>query len=171
MQQNQKDALAPLPKDLSPGGLELLEDDAKGINRLNNTEAGIFLQLARNYLHSFRWHNGLYAQYYGGYVPSLLGVYLFEIVPSKIIKPTPDQFLWVVAGNVPPMYLVVDASPNWTEALASYEDLLADWHDKSKEGLDLSDCFPFLDENPDLTVAKAGHVLAAIRAANTSGST
>lgn len=51
---------------------------------------------------------------------------------------------WVVVGDLPPAYLVVDDSPTLLEALSTYEELMADWIAAVRDGRSIDDCTPVI---------------------------
>jgi len=66
-------------------------------------------------------------------------VFFFEIVP---ISKKVDKWLWVIVGDLPPAYLVVDASPTPLAALANYVDLMQEWVNAVKDKQSVDDCIP-----------------------------
>jgi|SRR5689334_15055919 len=68
-----------------------------------------------------------------------LRCFFFEINPSS---KKVDQWLWVIVGDLPPAYLVVDASPTPLAALANYVDLMQEWTDAVKDKRPVNDCIP-----------------------------
>jgi hypothetical protein len=69
----------------------------------------------------------------------VLGVFQFTIEP---LQPNVDAVLWVVAGDVPPAYLVLDDVPTWREALEAYVDLMDQWVDAARAGLSVEGLVP-----------------------------
>jgi hypothetical protein len=81
---------------------------------------------ARRYLESFRWIGRVVEEYAGLTVAPKLGVFLFRIEPSG---PEIDEWLWVVVGDLPPAYLVIDEAPNAASALDAYVYEMQQWVD------------------------------------------
>ena len=79
---------------------------------------------ARSFLERFRWCSGVRALYGGKAVPGVVAVFLAEIAPSEAGV---DETLWVVVGDVPPAYLVLDRAPNSTAALRIYIENMRGW--------------------------------------------
>jgi hypothetical protein len=94
---------------------------------------------ARAYLLSFRWCKGIRRGWFGWGVGGVCAVFFFEILPSR---KTIDRRLWVIVGDLPPAYLVVDGSPNPREALGTYVELMQEWVDAIKKGKSVDRCIP-----------------------------
>src|ERR1051326_8071593 len=85
---------------------------------------------AREFLLSFKWCRNIRCSWFGWGVGEVCAVFFFEIIPrSKKI----DRWLWVIVGDLPPAYLVIDASPTPLAALANYVDLMQKWIDAIKD--------------------------------------
>ncbi|MEL6339763.1 MAG: hypothetical protein AAFQ65_07635, partial [Myxococcota bacterium] len=54
-----------------------------------------------------------------------------------------DTWLWVVAGDLPSAYFVVDDSGNPKEAMQTYDELIRDWISAVRNGSSLEEVFPF----------------------------
>jgi hypothetical protein len=61
----------------------------------------------------------------------LCAVFLFEIAPGR---KNVDNWLWVVVGDLPSAYLVLDGSPTPIKALNSYVELMQEWVDAVSQG-------------------------------------
>jgi len=85
-----------------------------------------FAARARDFMLSHQWCEEITAGYLGLGLPGVLGVFLFEIVPSR---PGIDRELWVVAGDLPPAYIVSDDAPGPLEALRAYVSEMGRWVD------------------------------------------
>lgn len=94
---------------------------------------------AKQFLLSFEWCRGIDRGWFGWGVGEIAAVLLFEITPST---PDVDRMLWVVVGDLPPAYLVVDDSPTPLGALSTYVELLEDWVAAVREGRSTEDCIP-----------------------------
>jgi len=71
----------------------------------------------------------------------LLCIFLFEIDNSASED---DNFLWVIVGDLPPMYLDTLGPTTTVQVLEDYADLAQDWIDKVKIGKSVNDCYPFI---------------------------
>ena len=67
------------------------------------------LEEAQTFLTSFDWCKRVEASYFGLGVGGVVAVFLFHILPAHSGV---DDSLWVVAGDLPAAYLVVDESPD-----------------------------------------------------------
>lgn len=89
----------------------------KGEDAEETSELKKLLEEATAYLKSFSWVRGIRAAYLGIGVDKILGVFLFEIVPSRSDV---DDKLWVIVGDVPPAYITAEDAPNPATALDAY---------------------------------------------------
>lgn len=53
-----------------------------------------------------------------------------------------DDKLWVIVGDLPPAYLVVDHIPDFKEALLSYAFYMREWVDAVRLKKSIRDCIP-----------------------------
>jgi hypothetical protein len=94
---------------------------------------------ARQYLLSFHWCLGIQKGWFGWGVGAIAAVFLFEIDPAT---PNVDKLLWVIVGDLPPAYLVVDESPTPIDALRTYVELMQEWIIAIREGKSTEGCIP-----------------------------
>ncbi len=97
------------------------------------------LQEATDYLKSFRWCPPIDQTYLGRGVGGVVAAFLFHF--RERIQGT-EEWLWVVVGDLPSAYLVVDDADNPVSALEEYCELLEDWANAVLEGKPLDDVFP-----------------------------
>ena len=95
--------------------------------------------LAEEYLRSFEWCKTIKKGWFGWGVGGIAAVFLFQIVPAT---PEVDDLLWVVVGDLPPAYLVVDEVPTPLDALKTYVTLMEDWIAAVRLGKPTEDCIP-----------------------------
>lgn len=88
-------------------------------------------QQAQNYLLSFLWCTEIREAYFGGAYAGVVGVFFFRILPAS---PEIDEWLWVIVGDLPPAYLVIDVSRTPSQALESYILELWKWVHFAKRG-------------------------------------
>lgn len=69
-------------------------------------------------------------------------LFLFEIENNQS-KAKEDNFLWVIAEDLPFMYLDIEGAKSTREAINVYIDLASDWIERVKNGKDTSECYPF----------------------------
>ena len=106
---------------------------------------------AKNYLNSFDWcrniNRGWLAQEWG-YV---LCVFYFEITPRPDSKA--DNFVWIVVGDLPTVYIDIESATNVKEVLESYIFLMQDWIDQVNNGKSIDNCYP-IEVKPTKKMAK-----------------
>lgn len=64
-----------------------------------------------------------------------------------------DNFLWIIVGDLPSMYLDTYGPTSIRDALANYTALADDWIGHIKAGKSIADCYPFNAE-PTLELAE-----------------
>ena len=94
---------------------------------------------ARNFLASFSWCNSIRDGYFGDGVGGVVAIFLFHIEPSS---EDADEWLWVVVGDIPPAYLIVDDSPLPSLALEVYIEEMSKWVKLAKRGKSSSRVIP-----------------------------
>jgi hypothetical protein len=57
-----------------------------------------------------------------------------------------DNFLWIMVGDIPSMYLDVYGSKTTIQVLSKYNVLTKDWIFNIEHGLSVDDCYPFNSE-------------------------
>jgi hypothetical protein len=78
---------------------------------------------AETFLSGFRWCLEVRELYVGLAFPGVVAVFLMRIIPSE----DADEWLWVVVGDVPPAYLVLDDAPTSADALRGYIEQMDRW--------------------------------------------
>ncbi|MES2275142.1 MAG: hypothetical protein V4592_03905 [Bacteroidota bacterium] len=106
-------------------------------------------QKASSYLSDFLWckqiiNAGLYLN-----LGSTLCIFLFEIENTSS---SDDNYLWVIVGDLPAMYLDVYAVKSTKEVIENYVGLAGDWVENIKAGKSIDDCYPFRAE-PTIEIA------------------
>lgn len=95
---------------------------------------------AHAYLSSFEWCHGILECYIGDVaVGGIVVVALLRIEPARAAV---DEWLWVVVGDLPPAYLVVDDAPDPAAALGVYIDEMERWVEAVKTGRPVDDLIP-----------------------------
>lgn len=107
---------------------------------------------ARTYLESFPWCKSIIKVYFGIGYPGIVAVFLFNIVPSK---QNVDEWIWVIVGDIPPAYIVVDDAPNPASALDAYIGEMSLWVNAIKQHKPVDrlipvDAAPILENANDL---------------------
>jgi len=116
--------------------------EMRGEDHDETLELHATLQAARDYLVSFTWCAGIEEEYFGLGIGGIVGVFLFRIRPVGSI----DEWLWVIAGDLPSAYVVTDSTPSSTRALEVYCELMEDWVRAVRHGGDLREVFPVMAE-------------------------
>ena len=111
------------------------KNEFKSISKIQNSEVKQLASEAADFLLSHRWCDDIKEGYLSFAIAGVLGVFLFEIIPSE---PEVDETLWVITGDLPPAYLVTDDAENWQEALVCYVYEMRLWVEtvKNSESLD-----------------------------------
>lgn len=94
---------------------------------------------ASAYLSAFSWCGSVEERYFGLGAGGMVGVFLFRILPSR---PGIDEWLWVIVGDLPPAYLVVDGSRTPIKALRTYIAKMTDWVELASKGRTSHDVIP-----------------------------
>jgi hypothetical protein len=94
---------------------------------------------ARGYIQEFAWCKSVKGSYFGDGVGAIVGVFLFHIEPAQ---PNIHEWLWVVVGDIPPTYLVIDDNTTPSLALQSYIDEMSKWIKLVKSGKSTSKAIP-----------------------------
>jgi hypothetical protein len=76
------------------------------------------------YLSSFDWCKRIRQTYFGKGYGGIVAVFLYLIEPTR---DDVDEWLWVVVGDVPPAYLVVDECRTPSQALEGYIEEMHKW--------------------------------------------
>jgi hypothetical protein len=93
---------------------------------------------AEQYLSSFTWCDSIQHGYFGGGVGGVVAVFLVQIVPVR----NADEWVWVVVGDVPFAYLVVDENPTPRDALDGYIREMARWVNAVETGANTAEMIP-----------------------------
>jgi hypothetical protein len=97
------------------------------------------LDKARGYLQAFHWCPPISEEYLGFGVGKVFVVFLFRF--AKPINDI-DECLWVVVGDLPSAYFVVDDAPNPRSAAEVYCRIMREWIDAVLNNTPLEDVFP-----------------------------
>ena len=97
-----------------------------------------YYERARDYLEYYDWCLEITESYAGMIYPGIVGVFLFKIVPDE----RADDWYWVVVGDLPPAYLVVDICPNPAAALDGYIGEMQLWVEAAAVGKPVDELIP-----------------------------
>lgn len=94
---------------------------------------------ARSFLSSFDWCQEIREFYFGDGIADIVAVFFARIESAR---PSVDEYLWVIVGEVPSAYLVVDASRTPREALEAYIGEMRKWVAVAQNGRHPDDVIP-----------------------------
>jgi hypothetical protein len=109
-------------------------DDEDETRRLRDMEAK-----ARDFITDFDWCDGVREFYFGEGIGDVFAVFLARITPAR---PSVDEYVWIVMGDFPPAYLVIDDCPTPKAALEGYIWEMRKWVALAKEGKASRDVIP-----------------------------
>ena len=109
-------------------------DDLQDTHLLNG-----MLEEATNFIRGFEWSGEIRGRWLGLGVGGVVAVFLFELAPAS---PEVDSRLWVVAGDLPPAYLVLDDAPTARDALERYVEAMSLWVEAAQAGEPVDDLIP-----------------------------
>ncbi len=105
---------------------------------------------AADFLECFPWCRKIRSSYFGDGFGGIVGVFLFYIEPSR---QGVDEWLWVVFGDVPPAFLVIDHAKTPSQALQTYIGEVARWVELAKKGRSSKEVIPvYLPATPENAV-------------------
>jgi hypothetical protein len=111
--------------------------------RGENSEETELLLLAANaakkYLEAFPWCKHVVESYFGDGIGGVVEIFCFRIAPAR---PSVDEWLWVIVGDIPPAYLVTDNCRTPSEALQGYIEEISKWVNLAKEGRSSNNVIP-----------------------------
>ena len=93
---------------------------------------------ATAYIKHFKWRRGVKESFFGCGIGGVVAVFLFRVAGD----PGVDEWLWVVAGDMPSAYFVTDRAPEPITALHVYCELMEQWVWAIQDGGDLTTVFP-----------------------------
>jgi hypothetical protein len=94
---------------------------------------------ALDYIGAFAWAPSIKSTYLALGIGGVVGLFFVEF---DIPIDGTDDTLWVVVGDLPSAYFVVDNAADSAAALRVYCELMAGWADAVDHGRSLSDVFP-----------------------------
>jgi hypothetical protein len=95
---------------------------------------------AEAYLLGFKWCAGIKDSFLYYSLGKVFSIFLFEIDNSQS---NGDNFLWVIVGDIPSMYLDVYGPKSTKEVLEDYIRLAEDWIAAIQAQRSVEGCFPF----------------------------
>jgi len=95
---------------------------------------------AVSYLKGFPWCKSIIDSHLYLNLGSTLCIFLFEIDNTASRD---DNYLWVIVGDLPPMYLDTHGPRTTKHVLEDYVKLAEDWITHVKQGKSVQNCYPF----------------------------
>ncbi|MDX2220563.1 MAG: hypothetical protein SF172_16210 [Burkholderiales bacterium] len=112
-------------------------------SQIKNPEVLALANEASAFISSQAWCKKVTAVRLAWACAGVLGVFQVDLQPTSADV---DSTLWVVVGDLPPAYLVLDQSPSWKDALRGYVAEMSLWVRAVKGGLPLEDLIPVAAE-------------------------
>ena len=103
-------------------------------------EVADLLAEAKEYLFGFDWCTEIIDGWVAASFGYILNIFLFKIKPDYIT--CPDEYVWIIVGDIPPAYIDVVSAPTPSDALTSYIEVMQDWVEKVKDGKSTEECYP-----------------------------
>ena len=94
---------------------------------------------AHDFMREQEWCECIDHQYLAYGVGGVVAVFLFQITPTS---EDVDSFLWVIVGDLPPAFLVVDDNPTASDAIEGYCVEMMAWVEAAEAGESLDDLIP-----------------------------
>jgi hypothetical protein len=95
---------------------------------------------AKNYLKNFRWCKEIKSCNLYTNIGKVFCIFLFEIDNAASKE---DDFLWIIVGDIPPMYLDTFGVKSTKGVIETYVDLAEEWINNIKAGEPIDKCYPF----------------------------
>jgi hypothetical protein len=115
------------------------EDQVQGDDEEDTQLLRELIARAKRYIEGFAWCKDLRETYFGLGVGGIFAVVLTRIEPAR---EDVDEWLWVVVGDLPPLYLVTDDAPNPAAALDAYIGEAERWVAAVRAGEPVDDLMP-----------------------------
>jgi hypothetical protein len=108
-------------------------------SKIQDVEVRELAEEAKTFAESHDWCQKVTAVRLAWAVAGVLGVFQVDLKPAQ---PDVDSTLWIVVGDIPPAYLVLDDAPTWRDALRGYVAEMSRWVHAVKGGQPLDDVIP-----------------------------
>lgn len=96
---------------------------------------------AKDYIAQFHWSPNITEAFVGYALDWIVAAVLIKF-EKAIESGQADEQLWVIVGDLPSAYLVVDSARDGREALERYCELMTEWITAVEEKQNLDDVFP-----------------------------
>lgn len=132
--------------------MKFILDDFKNVSEIESSfqtkEEENYLRLllaqARKFLNKQKWCKSILSEYCGLACDDAFGAFLFEVEPAFVEV---DNFLWVIAGDLPPAYITCEEAKNAIAALNIYLGEMDRWVDAVLSGKSTDNLIP-VDAKP-----------------------
>ena len=94
---------------------------------------------ARDYIEDFEWAPRITSIHLALGIGGVVGAFLVQF--DEVIEDS-DDALWVIVGDLPSAYVIVEPGDDGMTALSRYCELMEDWTTNVLEGHSLDDSFP-----------------------------
>jgi hypothetical protein len=94
---------------------------------------------AHDFIATHKWCKQLDRQYLAYGIGGVVAVFLVQITPAV---EDVDRCLWVIVGDLPPAYIVVEDNPTAADALDAYCSLMEEWVEAAKNGESVEELVP-----------------------------
>ncbi len=105
----------------------------------NADEFKVMLREAIEEINFYDWCLDILETYVGMFYAGIVGVFLFKIKPSG---EEIDELIWVIVGDLPPIYITAEDSPNPACALDSYIGAMEEWVEAAENERSVSNLVP-----------------------------
>jgi hypothetical protein len=113
-------------------------------------ELKVIHEEAKNYLLGFKWCTEIKNSFLYTNLGSAFCIFIFEILNSQSNE---DDFLWVIVGDIPSMYLDIHGPQTTKEVVEDYIGLAENWIGNVKSGKPVDECYSFNAE-PTIELAE-----------------
>ncbi len=94
---------------------------------------------AHEFMCEKEWCERIDSQHFAFGVGGVVAVFLFQITPRS---EDVDSSLWVIVGDLPPAYIVVEDNPTAADALDAYCSEMEAWVEAAEKGESVEDLIP-----------------------------
>ena len=116
---------------------------------------------ALGFLSSFAWCPPVDDLSYAGGVPGIVSVFRVRFIEP--IQGATDDKLWIVVGDLPSAYLVVEEGDTAKDVVREYCDLMEDWVLAVRAKADLANVFPVRAEPTEEMASMLSTRIALLR--------
>lgn len=123
-------------------------------------EVVTLIKESKEYLSRQTWCKVIYQGWLFTNIGYALNIFLYKIENKQSPE---DNFLWIVVGDLPPIYLDTYDIKTTKDVIETYIDLVEDWIVHARSGQSLNECFPFEASNSKESVTMLEHRVQLLR--------